>query len=341
MSDPVLVEVTRGQQVESQHRGAVVVVDADGTVVLSHGDVERLIFPRSAVKLFQALPLIESGAADRYRLDAQQLALAGASHGGEPGHVATAAGMLKATGLSSGCLECGAHAPMHKASADRLIAEGNAPTALNNNCSGKHAGFLCLACEMGVETAGYVQADHPVQREVRAAMEGITSTRFSDDWMGIDGCSIPTYAMSLKAMALGFARAGSGHGLGQERAKAAKRLLAAAAEAPWHVAGTGRFCTRVMEIFGPRAYVKTGAEGVFCGSLPELGLGFALKCADGTTRASEVMAAAVLAKLLPMRDAESTALAPLLRPLMKNWNGIEVGHVRPAAIWALNREDSR
>lgn len=340
MSDPILVEVTRGAQVESVHRGAVAVLDADGGVVLALGDIDRPIFPRSAVKLFQALPLIESGAADRFRLTAEQLALAGASHGGEPGHVATAAAMLKTAGLDEECLECGAHMPMHRASADRLVAQARTPTPLHNNCSGKHAGFICLACEMGVDTAGYVATAHPVQREVRAAMENITSSRFSDDWAGIDGCSIPTYALGLRALALGFARAGSGHGLGIERAKAARRLLAAAAEAPWHVAGTGRFCTRTMEILGTRAYVKTGAEGVFCGTLPELGVGFALKCADGTTRASEVMAAAVIARLLPMQEVERKAFEPLLTPRMTNWNGIEVGMIRPSPAFPTGKEES-
>ena len=174
MADPVLVELTRGGVVESFHHGAVAVVDAKGGVVLSLGDIDRPIFPRSAVKGFQALPLIESGAADRFGLTPSEIALACASHSGEPEHAATAKAMLAKAGQDVGCLECGVHWPMGEAANRALAASGASPSALHNNCSGKHAGFVCLACGQGQSPKGYVLADHPVQRSVRETLEEIT-----------------------------------------------------------------------------------------------------------------------------------------------------------------------
>ena len=328
MSNPVLVEVLRGAMVESRHRGSVAVVDADGAAVLALGDVTQPVYPRSAVKPIQALPLIESGAADRFGFGDAELALACASHGGEPRHVEVAARMLARAGLDAGALECGAHWPSYQPATQALARTGGAPSALHNNCSGKHAGFLCVACAEGADHRGYVAAGHAVQREVKAAIEGLAGEGLSEDRCGIDGCSIPTYAVPLAALARAFARFGSGQGLSPERAKAAARLRAAMAAQPWYVAGTGRFCTEIMKAFGARVLVKTGAEGVFCGALPEQGLGIAIKCDDGGTRAAEVMMAVTIARFLPLAGGDETALDRFVRPTLRNWNGIEVGTLR-------------
>jgi L-asparaginase II len=330
MSNPILVEVTRGGLTESRHRGALAVVDADGATVLSLGDVAAAVYPRSAVKPLQALPLIESGAADRFGFGDEELALACASHGGEPAHVAVAQRMLARAGLDVGALECGTHWPTHQGSAQALARSGGAPSALHNNCSGKHAGFLCVACAAGVDHRGYVSAAHPVQREVKAAIESLAAVGLAEDRCGIDGCAIPTYAVPLDRLAHAFARFGSGCGMAPERAKAAARLRAACAAQPWHVAGTGRFCTEIMRAFGARVLVKTGAEGVFCGALPAQGLGIALKCDDGSKRASEVTMAAALARLLPLSDDERAWLNSFVRPTLRNWNDIDVGSLRPS-----------
>jgi L-asparaginase II len=335
MRNPELVEVTRGNLVESRHRGAVVVMDADGATVLSLGDAGQPVYPRSAVKPLQALPLVESGAADRYGFGDEELALACASHGGEPAHVEVAGRMLARAGLDGASLECGAHWPSHQASTQALAREVGAPSALHNNCSGKHAGFCCVACAAGVDPRGYVAAGHPVQREVRAAIEGLTGVGVEEDQCGIDGCSIPTWAVPLSALAYAFARFGTGQGLGPERRKAAARIRAAVAAQPYFVAGTGRFCTAVMQLFGARVLAKTGAEGVFCGALPEFGLGIAIKCEDGAARAAEVMMAATIARFLPLNDAERGGLERFLRPTLRNWNGIDVGGLRPAGEIAL------
>ncbi len=328
MTDPVLVEVLRGNVVESVHRGAAVVVDADGATVLSLGDVDRPVFPRSAVKAFQAMPLFETGAADRFNLTPAEIALAVASHSGEPEHAATAAGILAKTGHDADCLECGAHWPMGDAAARALAATGAQPSTLHNNCSGKHAGFVCVACAMDVDPRGYVGADHPVQREVTAALESMTGTKLGPEVRGTDGCSIPTYAMPLRAVASGFARLGTGRGLGTERARAAVRIREAAAAHPFMVAGTQRFDTRLMTALGIRAFVKTGAEGVYCAALPEVGLGVAIKCDDGAARAAEVVMASVIRRFLTLSETEQQAVDGLAAPVLKNWKGIEVGRLR-------------
>ena len=209
-------------------------------------------------------------------------------------------------------------------------ASGDTPTALHNNCSGKHAGFVCLACASGVEPAGYETPEHGVQREVKAAIEEVVGERLDESRRGIDGCSIPTYAIPLLALARGFARFGTGHGLGPGAQAAARRNRAAVAAHPFMVAGTGRFDTEVMTLLGARAFTKTGAEGVFCAALPELGLGLAVKADDGAGRAAEVMIAALIAKFLPMSDAERAGFAPFVAPRLLNWRGVEVGGLRAA-----------
>jgi L-asparaginase II len=335
MDNPVLVEVLRGGIVESRHRGAVAVCDADAGVVLEIGDIARPVFPRSAVKAIQALPLIESGAADAYGFGNKEIALACASHSGEAAHVATAQSMLRAAGLEGSALECGAHWPSAHEATVELARKGGAPSALHNNCSGKHAGFVCTCAHEGVDAGGYVGRSHKSQQWVREAMESMTGAAHGDDICGIDGCSIPTYAVPLSSLAAGFARMIGGNGLSPERARAARRILAACMSEPFHVAGTGRADTRLMEAGRGRIFTKTGAEGVFCAALPDLGLGVALKCDDGTTRAAEVMIAAVLARLLRDDSELSAAIAEMAIPKLTNWNGIEVGALRPVGELAF------
>jgi L-asparaginase II len=333
MANPVLVEVTRGGRAESRHRGAVAVVDVDGASVLALGDVAHPVFPRSAVKALQALPLVEGGAADAYGFGARELALAQASHGGEQAHVEGVAAMLAAIGLSEADLECGSHMPSHPASARALIRQDSEPSQLHNNCSGKHANFLGLARHLGIDHRGYVAAAHPVQATIRDTMEALTGAVHAVDECGTDGCSIPTYAVPLTALARGFARFTTGSGLPPERAAAARRLYDAAVSEPYYVAGTGRFCTEAMTLLAGAALLKTGAEGVFCAAIPALGLGVALKCDDGATRASEAMMAAVLARLFPQHEE---ALRRWTNAPVLTRRGAKAGEVRAAGeafVW--------
>jgi L-asparaginase II len=293
------------------------------------GDVAEPVFPRSAVKLLQALPLVESGTADACGYGPAELALACASHNGEPRHVAVATAMLSKCGRSVDDLECGVHMPLDAASARALVRAGTAPTPIHNNCSGKHAGFICLACHLGVDPKGYVEPGHEVQREVTAALSATTGASLGAENRAVDGCSIPTFAIPLDGLALAFARVVTGEGLSPQRAAAARRLADACMAEPWFVAGTGRFCTDVMGGFAGRLLLKTGAEGVYCAAIPELGFGIALKCEDGTTRAAEVMMAAAIASLLPMTEPERALFADRLTPAVESRKGTKVGEIRP------------
>ncbi|MBV8603585.1 MAG: asparaginase [Pelomonas sp.] len=334
----LLAEVLRGGAVESAHLGSLAIVDGDGGLVLALGDVDARVFPRSAVKLLQALPLVESGAADRLGLSDAELALACASHSGEPAHVATAAGMLAKAGLDAAALECGTQWPSREPVLRGMFERGEAATPLHNNCSGKHAGFVCVACELALArdvdprdfARGYVGAGHAVMREVGAALSAATGSDVDAAPRGTDGCSIPTYALPLRALALGFARAATGRGLSPGRAAAAKRLRQACAAAPFMVGGTQRFDTRVMEAFGEAVCCKVGAEGVYCAALPTLGLGVALKVADGGVRGAEAALAAVVEALLPPGEAQAALLQGHSRQALHNWRGIEVGEIRAA-----------
>jgi L-asparaginase II len=328
MSDPVLVEVTRGGRRESAHAGIVAVVDADGRPVLSLGEAERAVFPRSAVKALQALPLIETGAADRYGLTRAELALACSSHSGEPRHVETAAAMLAKAGRDLSCLECGTHWPSNEHAARALAAAGKEPSALNNNCSGKHSGFICVACASGDDPKGYIRPEHPVQARIKTVFEEMMGVKLADSARGTDGCSIPTYASPLSGLALAFAKLGTGKGMSSGRAAAAKRLRAAVAAEPFMVAGSRRFDTIVMQALGDKVFTKTGAEGVYCAAFPAQGLGVAVKCDDGAGRAAEAVMAALIRAFVPLTDAEHGVVGGYSDKPIVNWNGIETGRVR-------------
>jgi L-asparaginase II len=239
--------------------------------------------------------------------------------------------MLAAAGRSERDLECGAQTPSNREVADELLLEGIEPSAIHNNCSGKHAGFISVAAHRGVEVAGYVGPDHPVQREVTAILSAMTDTPLNDAARGVDGCSIPTYAIPLDRLALGFARFVTGTGLSPERAKAARRLFDACSAEPFLVAGRDRFDTDALTRFRRRLIVKGGAEGVYCAGFPEAGLGVAIKCDDGGGRASEVAMAAAIDALLQLTDAERTGFAHRLAPPVMNRRGLKVGEIRLAA----------
>lgn len=334
------IEVTRGhgegetshQRFESGHEVDAVIADADGRILHVYGDWERGVFPRSSNKALQALALVESGAADAFGFEPRHLALACSSHNGEVFQTEAAGQMLAASGLSPVCLECGAQLPYHPRDHEALIRAGQAVTALHNNCSGKHAGFLAFAVHQGLPTDSYIHFGHPVQNEIAGILESVTGAAHGEDNYGIDGCSIPTYEIPLVDLAKALARFGVGMDKGAERSKAMLRLRDACLAHPEMVAGTGRFDTEIMQALGQRAFTKTGAEGVFTIAIPELGLGAALKCRDGTTRAAEVACAHLVESLLEksesgLSEGEANALKRLTNPVLRNWNGFAVGQV--------------
>jgi L-asparaginase II len=329
-ANPILAEAIRGNWVENRHRGAYVVVDADGAIIASGGDIERPIFPRSAIKSMQALPIFARQAEGKFHHTEEELALACASHHGEDVHVATANGLLTRIGLSAADLECGAHAPTNAAAREALRAAGTEPSPLHNNCSGKHSGMLSVAVAMGVPTAGYIGREHAVQKVVRAAVEAVIGESLTEGKCGTDGCSIPTFAAPLRAFAYGFARMSTGKGLPADLAAAAQRLFDAATTHPHLVAGTGHPDTLLMQAFKGRLMQKGGAEGVQCGAIRDKGWGYALKCDDGNMAASHAMLAGVLRKFANP-DADQLALIETLaHQPTKNVRGAEVGEMRTA-----------
>ena len=331
--NPFLVDVRRGEFVESRHRGRYAIVDADGAVVASTGDIDAPVFPRSAIKFLQGLPLVESGAAAALGLGDAELAAACASHGGEPRHVETIGAWLARAGLSEADLECGAHMPSTAAAAEILIRERRAPSALHNNCSGKHTGMLSTCRHLGEATRGYVAPDHPQQRRVLAVFEAMLRLDLSTAPRGTDGCSLPQIAIPLRALAGGIARFGAPDALAPLRAQACRRLAAAILAEPFMLAGTGRFCTRAIEACRGKAIIKTGAEGVYVAAIPAKGLGIALKIDDGAARAAEVAMGHLLLRHAALDEPASRALAAMITPSISNAAGRVVGAIAPAPAW--------
>lgn len=331
MANPILIELTRGDRVESVHRGALALVHADGEAALALGDIDKPVFPRSSIKAWQALPLVESGAADAFGLGKRELAVACASHSGEAVHLEAVRSLLAKAGVAEADLACGAGWPLGEGPGRELVRMRAAPTPIHNGCSGKHAGMLAVAVHRGDAVEGYEKPAHPVQRSVREAIEDLTGLPLSEDRCGIDGCSLPTWAVPLRRLAWGFARFATGSGLAPTRAAACRRLMAACFAEPLLVAGTGRLCSEVMRRLPGRVFLKGGAEGVYCAALPERGLGVALKIDDGAKRAAEQAVVAVLAALLPSLADD---LAAMLPGTLRNWRGIVTGRIGPSQALA-------
>lgn len=329
-ASPITIEVTRGALVESRHRVTVAVVDVAGTVVLQAGDVERPVYARSSIKPLQALAVVESGAADAFALTDAEVALACASHNGEARHTEAVHAWLERVGFSVADLECGAHAPSDAESAADLVRAGVQPTALHNNCSGKHAGFLTLVRHIGAKLPGYVRFDHPVQQRVLGILEQMTGLDLDQAPRGIDGCGIPVIAIPLGNIALAMARLAQPDDQPEPRQAAAARICHAMAAQPFMIAGTDRFDTRVIEATGGAALVKAGAEGFHCATLPALGLGVALKVEDGAKRAAEVAMAHMLRRL-GVADTEGGTFDELIAPEVVNRRGETVGTLRAVA----------
>ncbi|MEM8980551.1 MAG: asparaginase [Pseudomonadota bacterium] len=322
MVNPIIAEVTRGPFVESVHRGAYAIVDGDGALVDSAGNIDHPIFARSALKLMQALPLIESGAAEAMGFTAQHLALACASHSGAPEHVAGVREMLAAADVGPEDLQCGAHVPIFRTQDTISHAQSGVQIdRTSNQCSGKHAGFLATTRHLGLETATHLAPDHPVQVEVKAAISSLSDHDFHPEHCACDGCSAPTYALPLRGFAQAFARLTTGTNISATRFNAAQTLFAACLEEPLYMSGEGRFDAGLIVASEGQLFAKTGAEGVYIAAIPSEGLAFAVKTDDGNARASEVTTAALASRYLP-------DLTHLASRAITDWNGQEVGQLR-------------
>ena len=320
-----LVEVWRGDLLESVHRGHAVICGADGEIVEAWGDPQAVIFPRSSCKMIQALPLIESGAADAHGLRVDQLALSCASHQGAHIHTDRVQVWLDSLGLSDSDFRCGPQWPNDIPARNEIIRAHAAPCQIHNNCSGKHAGFLTLNRHIGGD-ADYELVDHPVQQACKAAFEEVTGE--TSPGYGIDGCSAPNFATSVHGLARAMSFFATAHDRSDTRSKAAVRLRDAMTAFPELVAGETRACTALMRAMDGKVAIKTGAEGVFVAIIPEQRLGVALKIADGTTRASEAAIAAILVKL-GVLDAGHPAAKAYRTPEIRNWRGTLCGRITP------------
>ena len=314
-----MTEIWRGPFLESVHAGHAVICDADGEIREAWGDPELVVLSRSASKMIQALPLINSDAADAAGLTPEHLALSCASHIGMPRHTKRIADWLEALGLGESDLRCGSHAPYDMDTRDALLIAGETPCQYHNNCSGKHSGFLTLNRHLKGGTE-YIDPDHPVQKAILDAFE--TATGETSPGFGIDGCSAPNFASTLHGMARAMAHfAASPDDSAESRLHQAMRLH------PDLVAGEGAACTELMRATKGRAAIKTGAEGFYNAIIPDLKLGVALKIVDGTTRASECAIAAILVRL-GVLEADHPAVMRVMNAPVTNRRGITTGWIR-------------
>jgi len=328
MINPVpMAEIWRGPLLESLHLGHGVICDDSGQVLRSWGDADAVIYPRSSAKMIQALPLITSGAAEKFGLTSEQLALACASHNGADIHTSRVNTWLSQLGLRDSDLRCGPQLPNDFPARNAMIKTDASPCQVHNNCSGKHAGFLTLAQHMGAGPE-YVEVDHPVQQACLSAFEETTGQ--DSPCYGIDGCSAPNFATTVTGLARSMAWFASAADRSDRGSVAAQQLVEAMMQHPDLVAGETRACTNLMRAMGGKVAIKTGAEAVFVAIIPEKRLGVALKIADGATRASECAIAAILVSL-GVLDANHPATAKYMNAPLLNRRGINCGTVRPAA----------
>lgn len=314
MSRPLVVDVHRGDRVESRHEVDAVVVDRDGTIVASWGESSRPVLPRSSAKPLQAVSLITTGAADAFGVDEVELALACASHNGEPGHVDRVLAWLDRLSLGGGDLECGPQYPVYEPAFVDLVASGGEAGPEHNNCSGKHAGFLAVCRHLDLPTAGYIQPEHPLQRDhITPSMEEFCCFDAKAQSPSIDGCGIPVWQIPLTELARGWSRLAD-H-------EAGSTLLQAMMAEPWFVAGSDRSSTRFMADARTPVAAKAGAEGVYCAAVLDDAAAIALKVRDGAGRAATVAMEHILVQL--------EAIAAVDHPL-HNWAGTVVGSIEVA-----------
>ncbi|HEY1251256.1 MAG TPA: asparaginase [Thermoanaerobaculia bacterium] len=349
---PILARVFRGPRVESAHRGSAAVVDERGALLASCGDAALPVYARSAAKPFQAMPLLLAGGEKRFRLTDEEIALLCASHGGEPRHTAVASQLLKKGGFAVSDLECGAHLPMHEPSSRALIRSGKPPTALHNNCSGKHAGML-LACRLlELPHAGYTDAAHPLQRRIRSLLARYAGVPESEIGVAVDGCNAPVFRLPLSALALAYARLTARAVAGEDRAAASARarLVRAIVRRPEMVAGSGRFTTDLVAAGRGRWVGKEGAEGVYAVALSPDGkgrsaggargahaLGIAFKIEDGSARARDAVTLALMSRLSVLPDDARRVLAVYAEPAVHNARGLDVGRIEADAPLVRSR----
>ncbi|MCC6314605.1 MAG: asparaginase [Thermomicrobiales bacterium] len=329
-----IAETTRGGIVESIHQGVIVIADAAGDLVATAGDPGQIVFYRSSAKPFQAIPLVESGAADAFGFTPRELALACASHSGEPHHQEEVRGMLAKCGLTPDALRCGCVTPYDPLEGARVTAGAVPRSPLQCDCSGKHAGMLAVCVHEGLPLETYLEPAHPLQRRIRGIMAEVLRLPEAEIQAGTDGCSLPTFAAPVASFARSWATLADPEaapaGAGREHGAALRRLRAAMLAAPENVAGTGQFVTDLMIAAGGRVVAKSGAEGLICLALPERGLGIAVRVLDGSFRAHPAIVGALLRQLDALGETALARLEATHPSALRNHNGIHVGDIRAA-----------
>jgi L-asparaginase II len=330
-----LVHVKRGPLVESRHAGHIVVADSEGSIRYYAGNYSYLCFARSAAKPLQAIRVVESGAAARAGLTEAELALCCASHSGQQEHTYAAKSILAKAGLTPEALQCGDQVPWHQPTALAMAESGHKPDSLHNNCSGKHAGMLLLAVDSGWPISHYTAPSHPVQQRMLLTVASMCGLRPQQVILGTDGCGVPVFGVPLASLAAAYARLGSPDRLNEPLADAASRLLNAIRHNPLYIAGEDRFDTELVRITNGRLIGKMGAEGVYGLTIPELGLGLAVKIEDGAERALYPAVMEALVQLGMLNADEGTRLAAYHKPPVLNRRGETVGQIVP--VFKLKR----
>ncbi len=324
-----LVHVKRGTIIESRHMGHLAAVDSEGRIIASCGDPQHVTYARSSAKLLQAISVIELGAAERFKLTGQEIAIMCASHSGEPEHLRVVLSLLRKLDLDESFLQCGIHPPYHKASAAALQQNGEAPGVLHNNCSGKHSGMLALARQLEAPLDTYLSPEHPVQQIMLETVKDMAGLSGSELHIGVDGCGVPVFAMPIHRLARAFARLGNEKSTEGKRQSACQTIIGALRDHPFLLAGTDRFDTRLIEATDGKVIGKMGAEGVFAITVPAQGIGIAIKVADGSPRALYPTAVEALKQLGLLSEAEERELASFHKPDLTNWQGTKIGSVIP------------
>jgi L-asparaginase II len=334
LAEPV-VEIKRGSVTESRHRGHIVVVDPEDQIIASLGAPENVTYLRSSAKPFQAIPLLTTGAAERFGFTDREVALACGSHNGEPIHTELAASMLKKIRLGPEALRCGAHEPYGIEAARDLRMRGEQPNALHNNCSGKHAGMLAVALHLGASIDNYENPENPVQKAIVDVVSQFSGVAVTDVAIGVDGCAAPVFGITVKAMALAYARLVSPPAsLDKKTRDACERIVRVMSAYPELIGGTSdRLDTEIMRAAPRRLVSKVGAEGVYTAGIKPSeewprGLGIAIKIEDGDDkRARPTVVIESLRQLGVLRDESLEAVAKYAFFPVKNRRDEIVGEI--------------
>ena len=323
--NPVLVHAHRGPIVESFHRGVICIVNDKKETIFSVGDTQQICYPRSAMKFFQQLPFLAAGGQEQFGLTQEEIALLCGSHNGEDFHVKTVESILSKGGFTESDLLCGPQFPTHKKDQELLIKNGLKPRKIQNNCSGKHAGFLLYAKLLGVDHTDYISPLHPVQQEITKICAQFYETKVDDQNTGIDGCSAPIFAFTVEKQAIAYAKLVNPTGFPEDIQKACKTVVDAVINYPLMIAGTKRYCTELMQICGNSIVGKTGADGVYCLAIPEKKWGITIKIDDGKMGPQYNVAQALLQENNLIGKDEIEGLVQYVTNENKNFGGMKFG----------------